>query len=511
MMAFSHDRWISMTGFCGKQSVSVGLCFIGIFSLVLLVASSRERLIDEAWYESSLAENYSTCPGIQPTIQLLENVLKEFNITASKRAAFEFLIRLVAYAITISHISAVAYLIHRDILSDFLGHVKTFRSYENKQPVQENLGTRRDASSTLLSWVVILSAFGMFSPALWTGAMMPTKSTAVVQGDISVPSFANMTLMKNYLVETNERSFTSSGGSNLLKSLFGAKPSATRQPKLDATGYFFEGRSYGVASSVGIADNGLKKSVRKYRFEQVGYLPQVECLYNSSTNFRIEKEYPHRTFAVTGFLPDSVGSAQWSEYIGATSDSIVAIGVADSPHSPRRYISIAAGENYRALNTTECTVDFVPTLFQVSVDVKDKSISVVPMSGAEVQNIDPERILTRSAVRQLDLMSNSLQSFYGSVLGDALLSSIAAWNSSFNAQGLVPESEATLSGLERSFAAMTDSILAGYGDIQLSHFSKPTTAEVEVDVYVLGKKAFTSVAVLINVMITVAFYFYIPS
>ncbi|KAF4821451.1 hypothetical protein CGCSCA5_v003239 [Colletotrichum siamense] len=510
-MAFSHERRILTSGFCERRSVSAGLCFTGVFSLVLLVANSRERLINEAWYESSLAENYSTCPSVQPAIQLLDSALKVFNITASKQAAFEFLIRLAAYASTVAHISAIAYLIHRDILTGFLGHAKTFWSGRKKNTIQESLKTRQDVSLTLLSLAVILSIFGVFSSALWTSAMMPSRSTAVVQGVVSIPSFENTTFMKNYLVDTKNGTFTPSVGSNLLKSLIGSQSSATRQSTFDGRGYFFEGRSYGVASSVGIPDDGLKKSVRKYRFGEVGYLPQVECLYNSSTNFRIGKEYPHRTFAVTGFLPDSVGSAQWSEYIGATSDSIVAIGVADSPQSPRRYISIAAGEKYRVLNTTQCTVDFVPMLFQVTVDVKDKSVGVVPMSGVDVQDIDPERILTRSAVRQLDSMSNSLQSFYGSVLGDALLSSIAAWKSSFNAQGLVSERDATLSGLEYAFAFMTDSILAGYGQIQLGHLSKPTTAEVEVDVYVLGKKAFTSVAVVINAMITVAFYFYIPS
>ncbi|KAH0423326.1 hypothetical protein CcaCcLH18_12240 [Colletotrichum camelliae] len=507
---FSHRR-ISIAGLFRRQNVSARLCVTGILSLVLLVSDSRRWALDPAWYESSLAENDSTCSVIRPIIQLSGNVLNAFHINISKRVAFELVVRLAAYAIAISHISAVAYLIHNDIFSGFLGHTTTPWSDTKRETPHRNFGARRDGSSNSLSSIVIFSVFGVFSSALWTGAMMPTRSTAVIESSISIPSFANTTFMKNYLFDTNDGTSTSSISSNLLKSLIGSKPSASKQPKLDNTDYFFEGRSYGVASSVGIADNGLKKSVRNYRFEEVGYLPKVECLYNSSTNFRIEKEYPHRTFAVTGFLPDSVGSAQWSEYIGVTSDSIVAIGVADSPHSPRRHISIAAGEKYRALNTTQCTVDFVPTLFQVSVDVKDKSVSVVPMSGAEVQDIDPERILTRSAVRQLDLMSNSLQSFWGSVLGDALLSSIAAWNSSFNAQGLVPESEATLSSLERSFAAMTDSILAGYGEIQLSHFSKPTTAEVEVDVYVLGKKAFSSVAVLINVMITVAFYFYIPS
>ncbi|KAI8314548.1 hypothetical protein K4K61_004541 [Colletotrichum sp. SAR11_59] len=336
---FSQGR-ISIAGFWRRQNVSARLCVTGILSLVLLISDSRGWVLDSA------------C------------VLNALHISVSKRAAFELVARLAAYAITISHVSAIAYLIHNN----------------------------------------------------------------------------------NYLVDTNDETFTSSISPNFLKSLIGFKPSASRQPNLDNTDYFFEGRTYGVASSVGTTGDGLKKSVRKYRFEEVGYLPQVECLYNSSTNFRIGKEYPHRTFAVIGFLPDSVGSAQWSEYIGATSDSIVAIGVADSPQSPRRYISIAAGEKYRVLNTTQCTVDFVPTLFQVTVDVKDKSIGVVPMSGVNVQDIDPERILTRSAVRELDSMSNSLQSFHGSVLGDALLSSIAAWNSSFNAQGLVSESFVKIRG-----------------------------------------------------------------
>ncbi|CAI0649621.1 unnamed protein product [Colletotrichum noveboracense] len=511
MSTLFSQRRISIAGFWRRQNVSARLCVTGILSLVLLISDSRGWALDPTWYESSLAENDSTCSVIRPIIQLTGSVLNALHINISKRAAFELVARLAAYAITISHVSAIAYLIHNNVLSGFLANTIMPWSDTKREISHRNLGTRRDVYSTSLSWIVILSIFGVFSSALWTGAIMPTRSTAVVAGSIAIPSFANTTFIKDYVADTNDGTSTSSISPNLLKSLIGFKLSASRQPKLDNTDYIFEGRMYGVASSVGITDNGLKKSVRKYRFEEVGYLPQVGCLYNSSTNFRIGKEYPHRTFAVTGFLPDSVGSAQWSEYIGATSDFIVAIGVADSPQSPRRYISIAAGEKYRVLNTTQCTVDFVPTWFQVTVDVKDKSVGVVPMSGVDVQDIDPERILTRSAARELDSMSNSLQSFSGSVLGDALLASIAAWNSSFNAQGLVSERDATLSGLEHAFAVMTDSILAGYGQIQLGHFSKPTTAEVEVDVYVLGKKAFTSVAVLINAAITVAFYFNIPS
>ncbi|KAK1640055.1 hypothetical protein BDP81DRAFT_446443 [Colletotrichum phormii] len=136
-------------------------------------------------------------------------------------------------------------------------------------------------------------------------------------------------------------------------------------------------------------------------------------------DFHIDREYPHRTFAVTGFLSDSVGSAQWSEYIGESPRSIMAVGVADSSKSTRRFISIAAGEDYEALNATQCTIDFVATLFNVSVDLKDRSILVVPSKS--IEDFDPRRYLTRAIIRQFDSISNSLQSFHGSVLGDVIV------------------------------------------------------------------------------------------
>ncbi|GKT49616.1 uncharacterized protein ColSpa_09797 [Colletotrichum spaethianum] len=244
-----------------------------------------------------------------------------------------------------------------------------------------------------------------------------------------------------------------------------------------------------------------------YYFKEAGYISQVECHYNRSMDFRIESEYPHRTFAVTGFLPDTVGSAEWSEYIGQSPSSILAVGVARSTESPRRYISIAAGNHYRALNATQCTVDFLPTLFQVSVRVKDRSIVVTPLMG--IKDFDTQRTLTRTAVRQFDLIANSFMSFHDSVLGNAFHSSIAAWNSSFNEMGHVPESSAVLLGLQNSLTAMTDSILAGYGAAQLmvGNLSEPAEAEVILDVFTIGSTACITAVALLNALAVAMFGF----
>ncbi|KAL3293437.1 hypothetical protein RB213_012751 [Colletotrichum asianum] len=202
------------------------------------------------------------------------------------------------------------------------------------------------------------------------------------------------------------------------------------------------GRSYGVGSSVGIQDTAItnRASAVDYSFHEDGYLPQVQCSYNRSIDFVIGREFPSRIFGVSGWLPDSVGSQQYSEYVGHSTDTIVAVGVAHSPESIRRYVSMAAGKIHLAMNATQCT-----------------------------------RNLTRTVMRQSKLISNDVTNFYESIQGNAFLSSITAWNISSNENGTVPEAEATLRGLENAVTAISESILAAYGaaELMVGNFSDP--------------------------------------
>ncbi|KAF6810589.1 hypothetical protein CSOJ01_06268 [Colletotrichum sojae] len=496
----------------GKRLISFSLAVTTTLSLALIIANFQRWNIDSTWYESSIADLF-------PNAQLLEDSLASFDFPTSKRALFEAMFSFIAHGLGFLQVATIAILTWKDI---FPGLFENATSTTKEAFGYEARKQRRIVRTRFLGSIATFFCLVMLSASLWLGAMKPRSSTIVIKDTISVPSYKNMTYVKEYRLSLPGPSTTTKNGifsysvaTSFLNSLVASASSLSdlpdvitrKHPKLDSTQFSYEGRSYGVGSSVGILDDSLKQlpSARTYSFQEVGYMSYVDCQYNKSMDFRIASEYPHRTFAVTGFLPDSVGSAQWSEYIGHDSSSIVAMGVADSPESPRRYMSIAAGEKYKALNATQCTIDFTPVLFQVSVNIGDKSIKVTPLR--RVDDFEPTRVLARTAVRQFNLVSNSLLSFHGSVLGDAFLASVAAWNSSMNRLGLNPEADPTLLGLQHSITSMADSILSAYGAAQLvvGNFSELATAEVEVDVFVVGNKAYVYAVAVQSFFILLAF------
>ncbi|KZL64173.1 hypothetical protein CI238_00662 [Colletotrichum incanum] len=495
--------------------ITLGLVITTTLSSILIIASSRKWTVNRTWYESPLGA--TTSSAIHLRIPLIEILLEHIGASVSKRVIIEFIIQSFAHILSLFQVSTIALLTRNDVFSKIFSSATTTQSLKDFGEV-ELLRPRQNTRPRFLISIITFSYLGIFLSALWKEAMTPTGKNVVIKSSLEVPSFSNTTLIKEYPIEssqlgpsatTKDGVFSYSVGTKLLNGLIESGSSATTpdrtiriHPKIDNTRFFYKGRSYGVGSSVGIEDSLIRgqSSVRMYHFQEAGYVAQVECHYNRSMDFHIESEYPHRTFAVTGFLPDTVGSAQWSEYIGQTQSSIVAVGVAHSPDSPRRYISIAAGDHYGALNATQCTIDFLPTMFQVSVDVKDRIIAVTPLMG--IEDFDAQRTLTRTVVRQFNLIANSLMSFHESVLGNAFYSSIAAWNSSFNEMGHVPETGATLLGLQNSLTAMTDSILAGYGAAQLvvGNLSKPAGADIVVDVFTVDSSAHIAAVAFLNAL-----------
>ncbi|KAK1967074.1 hypothetical protein LY78DRAFT_669327 [Colletotrichum sublineola] len=167
-------------------------------------------------------------------------------------------------------------------------------------------------------------------------------------------------------------------------------------------------------------------------------------------------------------------------------------------------ISSAAGKSYLALNATQCTVDFIPTRFNVSVGIRGRNITVVP--AGQVDDFDSQRNLTRTVVRQFELVSNDLTNFYESILGNAFLSSIVAWNMSSNENGTIPETEATLRGLENAVTAMVESMLAAYGAAQLmvGNFSQDREANVTIRVFVIGELVYVVAIAVLNALVLLA-------
>ncbi|KAF2421164.1 hypothetical protein EJ08DRAFT_702143 [Tothia fuscella] len=334
---------------------------------------------------------------------------------------------------------------------------------------------------------------------IWTGALTPVVTSKNVTSTTRIPQYVNMSLLKEYPSEIGKSGpslrndkgfFTYSVGvqyaellTQTLSTAISDEGSPRHHIKYDNSEFLYIGRSYGLGSSVGLIDdaflgNSLAKS---YQYQERGYESQVSCSYNTSVPFF--QIYPNSVedmlYAAKGYLPDSI-KPEYSLYVGHSTDAIVAFGVTAQPIEPTsltRYFGIGAGKSYQTLNSIQCKVDFLPSTFDVSVNILGRNITVSKASTASDGsapipdlNIDQSGKLSHVAMRQIELYSNDLTSIYQSLVGNALNFSI----SDLQTQKLVNQSvadsnlkETTLAAVEISFAAMLDDIMVGYASAQL--------------------------------------------
>jgi hypothetical protein len=205
-----------------------------------------------------------------------------------------------------------------------------------------------------------------------------------------------------------------------------------------------------------------------------------------------------------GPLPNSNGVNEESTYIGHGAESIVAIGVAAIPTNGTQYMGIAAGSNYAFLNTTQCSIDYIPTLFNITVDVKAKTISVLP--GSVTENINPPGNMAHATTRQLELISNDQTNLYQSLLGNSFMDSIGDYNiSQANSSTPLREATSTLAGLTNSVSAMLDDILVGYASAQLMVGNQSTVTEAVIITLELklGQEIYIYAIFLVNLVVLI--------
>jgi hypothetical protein len=373
-------------------------------------------------------------------------------------------------------------------------------------------------------FVVFLS---LVPAALWAGSMTPSVSRTVGGGMLLVPSYEDVSMIREYpmmigssgpSLRTQKGFFTYSVGqqqsSQLLASAAQASSTGTGlhlHRKLDNTQFSYRGRSYGVGAPVGLMDQGISSNtqVAGYIYQEEGYLANITCTYNATSNFTLSGPVNEWIYAASGNLPDSDEGPEYSNYIGHDGKAIVAMGVAFSQRSPRRYLAIAAGEAYAFLNSTQCEFDFTPTLFNVTVDIGNLNITVTP--AGLMRDFNPQRNITRTVVRQFELMSNDMTNLYVSLLGEAFNSSIAAYKMSraSASRDPIPEEEATLAGLTNSMIAMADDMLVAYASAQLMVGRMFTQQPAKVYVYALqfGQPAYIYAIFALNLFIIFAVVF----
>jgi len=350
---------------------------------------------------------------------------------------------------------------------------------------------------------VLFTAFLSLVPAgLWAGAMTASISTTVQGGSLLVPSYDDVSMIREYpmmigsagpSLRTQKGFFTYSVGQQQSGQILaaaaeassGIEPHIHRKP--DNTQFSYLGRSYGVGSAAGLMDQNITSNsyAAGYIYEEKGYIANVTCSYNQSSDFSLSGPVNEWIYAASGNLPDSEEGPEYSNYIGHDGKAIVAIGVAFSERSPRRYLAIAAGEAYAFLNNTQCEFDFTPTLFNVTVDIGSLNVTVQPIRP--VPDFNPERNITRTVLRQFELMSNDLTNLYVSLLGEAFNSSIAAYSMSRAYQNLtsIPQEEAVMHAVSESMVSMADTMLIAYASAQLMVGKMSMEQPAEVHIYAL--------------------------
>jgi hypothetical protein len=436
-------------------------------------------------------------------------------------------------ALTVQLLAALFGLIHVAVVCRLINFALRLR-LRRASVTLDVLRTWVDMSIPRVNWdlplrfffpVIMVVFLSLVPAALWAGSISPSVARTTTGGTLLVPSYEDVSLIKEYPMEigkggpslrTHKGFFTYSvgvqHGGNLLSSAASASSIGGMRPlvhsKFDNTQISYSGRSYGVGASAGLTDLQIcmNDQAAGYTYQEEGYLTNVTCIYNATSDFKLSGPVNEWIYEASGNLPDSLESPELSNYIGHDGKAIVAMGVSHSERSARRYVAIAAGSSYAFLDGTQCELEFTAMLFNVTVDLSNFNISVVPASA--IADFNPQRNLTRTLVRQFELMSNDLTNLYVSQLGDALNSSIAAYNMS-RASTLsdpLPENEATLAGLTNSITAMADDMLVAYGSAQLMVGKVFTQQNARVYIYALqfGQRMYIYAIFIFNLCILVA-------
>ena len=362
--------------------------------------------------------------------------------------------------------------------------------------------------------------------ALWAGALSPLFVQKTMElGEIALPAFtvgveskaqwdaefqvrnghqiAN--LVKECTVVNDARGLVSNCPVPTLQGplLLSASSASTmadeprNHSKLDSPTWQFIGRSYGVGSSAGHASDDINDNrVLSYVYSETGYMANVMCMRNSTSDFRLryvrslisdvtpaeyqrthhpELDFDHSeviikarlsTYLADGYLPNSVlGVPEYYPVISWRDDYQGLVTWAAVANAGRNMIAIAAGkDHYKELDQIQCEVFYTPTIFNVTIDRSQQSISVVPQDSAEAHDIDPTHRLQAHAIHSLYLLARMSPSLYVSVLGESLSRNIERMQKQ---RPHLPRAEVVTLAVAESFTAIIDDILVAYGASQI--------------------------------------------
>jgi hypothetical protein len=380
----------------------------------------------------------------------------------------------------------------------------------------------------LFAFVVLSAA----PSAIWAGALTPVVTGVYHTDTILTPSYDSSDLILEYPSEIDSQGptlrntkglFTYSVGVLMQGSLLASAASATpvdgstrQHRKPDYSQYTYFGRSYGVAASVGLLDETtlLDKTTVSYTYEEQGYKTSVQCSYNASSEYIIKDLTGlNMLYAAKGSIPNS-DVPEYSVMLGHNMDAIVAMGVTKNQNDTRRMVAIASGKSYQNLNSTQCTLEYTPTRFNITVGLQGRNITVTPVAelpATPYKAFSAEANLTSVVTRQLEIISNAQTNLYVSLVGNSLNASISDYIASQNSTSDQPISlrDATLPGLSNALEAMIDDMLVAYGSAQLMIAEQytPVPAMFKSTAMRIGQDSYVYAILAVNLMILILFIF----
>lgn len=304
----------------------------------------------------------------------------------------------------------------------------------------------------------------------------------------------------------------------LLNSVRDASSRNTSTPqhnKLDKSGYSFYGRSYGVASGVGVIDQQEFTGVKNYSFSESGYDSRVRCALNESSNLYFQDlklidggTQGAENFTGSVMILQADGSLPTGAWTGFTTMSIVdnqtAFALAAVYDDTRYFYGLLPGRFYPNLTNVQCEVNFSPASFDVMVDVQARNISVTPrMIDTPQVNIDSTGGLVNNTFMGLSFLSQILTTMYTGVLSDAFTLNVQAVQNREH-HATVTESDVT-TGVAESLELLLDEYFGAIAASQsmLWNQTKPVSATMKIEVVQLGEPVYAYVTFAINLTILI--------
>ena len=287
--------------------------------------------------------------------------------------------------------------------------------------------------------------------------------------------------------------------------------------KLDNPQWVYQGRSYGAGSSVGLippSEIPADLKLSGYSFEEISYSASVYCEHISHTNLTLKYKLNQESlgvFRLQGTLPNMEKPAH--DPIIAWCDESPVGDVCEDPEGAPIFAWFATSDDHGQymvgirsttwyeddFDNIQCSLEFNPKVFTITVNVTDQSIMVTTNDTA-TPDPDPTGVLLNNTILSLEFLSKMSPSLYVSVLGDAFSYNL---NTTKQAFPHMAPSDAPLRATEASFEAILDDILGIYGSGQILINNYTTTKGIQgiFESYRIGKPLVHAFTFLLNLLI----------